>query len=77
MFGTGADGGLEIARWHQVNLGAEDGLQLGLDPPQAEQAHMRWQVHEQVDTTVGPVLPASHTAENPQVGHVMGGGRRD
>ena len=38
---------------------------------------MRRQVHEQVDITVGPVLAASHAAEDPQVGHVMGGGRRD
>jgi hypothetical protein len=43
-FGAGADGGLEIAGWYQVGLGAEDGLQVGLDPPQAEQAHLRRQV---------------------------------
>jgi len=46
-FGAGTDGGLEIAGWYQVDRGAEDGLQLGLDPSQAEQAHVRRQVHEQ------------------------------
>ena len=57
-FGAAADGGLEIAGWYQVNLGAEDGLQVGLDATQAEQAHVRRQVHEQVDVAVGPVLAA-------------------
>src|SRR5260370_15003047 len=75
--GAGADGGLEIAGWHQVNLGSEDGLQVGLEPTQAEQAHMRWQVREQVDVAVGPVLATGHAAEDPQVGHLMGGGGRD
>ena len=32
-FGASADGGLEIAGWYQVDLGAEDGLQVGLDTP--------------------------------------------
>jgi hypothetical protein len=27
-----ADGGLEIAGCYQIDLGAEDGLQVGLDP---------------------------------------------
>jgi hypothetical protein len=65
-----AGGGLEIARWHQVDLGAEDGLQVGLDPCQPEQAHVRWQVHEQVHVTVGPDRATSDAAEDPQVGYV-------
>jgi hypothetical protein len=32
-FGAGADGGFEIAGWYQVDLDAEDGLQVGLDTP--------------------------------------------
>jgi hypothetical protein len=76
-FGAGTDGGLEIAGWYQVDRGAEDGLQVGLDPSQAEQAYVRRQVHEQVDVAVGLVLAAGDAAEDPQVGHVMGGGRRD
>ncbi len=63
-FGAGAGGGLEIAGWHQVDLGAQDGLQVGLDPPQTEQAHVRWQVYEQVDIAVGPVLATGHTAKD-------------
>src|ERR1700721_2130176 len=76
-FGAGTDGGLEIAGWYQIDLGAEDGLQVGLDTSQAEQAHARRQVPEQVDVAVGLVLAAGDAAEDPQVGHVMGGGRRD
>ena len=52
------NGGLEIAGWHQVDLGTEDGLQVGLDTPQAAQAQVRRQVHEQVDVTVGPGKPS-------------------
>ena len=74
---AGPDGGLEIAGWYQVDLGTEDGLQVGLDTPQAEQAHVLRQVHEQVDVAVGPILAAGHAAEDPQVGDVMGGGRTD
>jgi hypothetical protein len=33
--------------------------------------------HQQVDVALGPVLATGHTAEDPQVGHLMGGGRRD
>ena len=76
-FGAGADAGLEIAGWHQVDLGTENSLQVGLDTPQADQAHVRGQVHEQVDVAVGPVLATGHAAEYPQVGHLMGGGSRD
>jgi hypothetical protein len=47
------------------------GLQFFLDPSQPEQAHVRGQVHEQVHVAVGPVLAASHAAEDPQVGHIM------
>ena len=74
---AGADGRLEVAGGYQVDLGAEDGLQVGLDPSQAEQAHLRRQVHEQVDVAIGPVLAASDAAEDPQVSHVVGGGRSD
>ncbi len=31
-FDARANGGLEIARWYQIHLGAENGLQLSLDP---------------------------------------------
>ena len=34
-------------------------------------------VNEQVNVTIGPVLAASYAAEDPQVGHVMGRGRRN
>ncbi len=43
----------------------------------AEQAQVRRQVHEQIDVAIGPVLATGHTAEDPQVGHLMGGGGRD
>jgi hypothetical protein len=33
----GADSGLEIAGWYQVDLAADNSLQVGLHPPQAEQ----------------------------------------
>ena len=40
-FGVCANCGLQVACWHQVDLGAEDGLQFSLDPSQPEQAYVR------------------------------------
>jgi hypothetical protein len=53
--GARANFGLQVACWHQVNLGAEDGLQLSLEPAQPEQANVWRQVNEQVHVTVRPV----------------------
>ena len=53
-----ANGGLQVACRHQVDLGAEDGFQFSPDPSQPEQAHVRRQVHEQVHVTDRPVLTA-------------------
>ena len=55
MGGVEAGDGAEGLLGHQVDLGAEDSLQFGLDPSQPEQAYIRRQVNEQVHVTVGPV----------------------
>jgi hypothetical protein len=59
-FGARANCGLQVACWHQVDLGAEDGLQFSLDPSQPEQANVRRQVNEQVHVTAGREIGACY-----------------
>ncbi len=58
---------------YQINAGAEDGFQVGLDPAEPEQAQPGGQVRKQVHVTIGAVLAAGDAAKHPQVADSMSG----
>ncbi len=52
-----------------LGVGANCGLQFGLDPSQPEQAHVRRYVNEQVRVTAGLVLTAAARGQQEALTH--------
>jgi hypothetical protein len=65
--------GLEITRRHELHGCADEVLQLLAHPAETDEAEARWEIDEQVDVGVGPVLAPCDAAEDSEVGDPMSG----
>ena len=70
------DIGLQVARWHHIDIAAEEYGEFTLETDEVEQGHVVVEVNEKIHITGLAFVATCHTAEQPHIASTPSSGRR-